>query len=147
MTNTSEIVLNHIFGQRGRVLFDVKTGAVNPCPEAKLQRAKGNLHSVAGHTFALYVEEGTLYIQCGNRRWNIAAPDLSISYGHDFQKKTTTFAIEGTEIRYPAWWVDDPHFDPNIPERDEDEDYLGYIFSVRQQPKLQQTLITSWSHD
>lgn len=147
MTNPNEIVLNRIFGQCGRVHFDVKTGAAHPCPETDLRKAKGNLNSVVGHTFALYVENGVLYVQCDNRRWDMATPDLHISYGHDFQNGTTIFAIDGTKVSYPAWWVGDPRFDPNIPERDEDEDYLGYILSVRQQPQLQQSLITSWGHN
>jgi hypothetical protein len=67
-----------------------------------------------------------------------------IQYAHDFQKKTTTFSVENVTIQYPAWWANDPTFDPNEPERDEDEDLFAYVASLAHNEPLQRSLINTW---
>ncbi|MES2742073.1 MAG: hypothetical protein V4754_14130 [Pseudomonadota bacterium] len=143
MKNNKEIMLSRVDGP-GFVLFDRAFGDVLACGDTDCRKTRGNMHSVGGHTFALYADEGQLYFQWGGRRWNMRDPDVKIRYRHDVDAKSSVFSVNDTSLAYPAWWRDDPAFNPNIPECDEDEDYLAYIFSVKNNLELQKTLRRTW---
>lgn len=138
-----EVVLSKIFDRSERALLDIVTGELKAADQAA--KPVGNCRVEAGHTYALYADGGVLYVQRDAQRWPIASPEVNMRYGHDLDKETTTFDLVGHSIAYPAWWKDDPTFEPAIPERDEEEDYLAYLVSVWQQPDLQETLLKAWS--
>ncbi|MFZ6760145.1 hypothetical protein ACO0K9_23340 [Undibacterium sp. Ji50W] len=143
----SEIILERVFGLQGRILFDTHTGCVKPTENSNWHNVCGNSSVLESAIAALYVEEGSLYFQLNANRWNIASPTLSMKYWHVFDKKSTIFSIEEIQIEFPSWWRDDPCFEQNIPEHDEAEDYLGYIFAVWQNKQLQLALINRWSSE
>ncbi len=143
MKNDKEIMLSRVDG-RGFVLYDVESGRGRACGDADARKTQGNMHSVGGHTFALYADGGQLYFQWNRRRWNLRDPDLKIKYRHDFEAKSSVFSANDASLAYPAWWRDDPAFNPNIPEYDEDEDYLAYVFSVKNNLELQKALKRTW---
>jgi hypothetical protein len=142
----NELVLARHSGPLGYVHFNVETGEAREFLGTTHVKESGNLYTLQGNTFALYAQEGVLYFQWNKRRWDIVSLCPIISYRHDFQRRTTTFSIEDMKIEYPAWWKDDPAFDPCIPERDEEEDYLGYICAVSQSKTLQQALAQGWGN-
>jgi hypothetical protein len=137
-------VLNQIFGKQRQVNFNVDTGSFSVFNGKEIQKSNGNFYEFGEHTFALYVDFGILYFQWNDHRWDMTSSNLVIEYQHDFKMQTTMFAVNGLKIEYPAWWKNDPHFDPNLPELDEDEDYFGYIFSVKQNQRLQHNLTVAW---
>jgi hypothetical protein len=144
MAKKNEIFLFDADSPSLSVLFDTATGLAKP-ESAPHRKAQGNLKRMAGGICALYAEQGALYLQIDKKRWNLSDPSVAVSYGHDLASKTTVFAVGGTKLEYPAWWRDAPDFEPTLPERDADEDYLGYIYAVARQPELKAALLKSWA--
>ncbi|OXJ17637.1 hypothetical protein CFB39_13475 [Burkholderia sp. AU6039] len=107
--------------------------------------ARGNYIAVEGQEVAVFAADRQLYLQWNKRRWNFADLGRNVKYEHDFQRGVTTFSIDGDTIHYPAWWVGDETFDPNLPELDEDEDHFAYIASLTKNKELQRSLIDVWS--
>ncbi|WP_371766657.1 hypothetical protein [Massilia sp.] len=105
---------------------------------------QGNYCVVAGQELSVFAADKNLYFQWNNSRWNFKDLASKVRYTHDFQDKTTSFSIGDMAVRYPAWWADDPTFDPNEPERDEGEDFFAYIASLAHNDLVQQNLINSW---
>jgi len=138
-----QVIIGDMFGVGRRVQLDCLTGAVTPVSVDS--KASGNFHIEAGHVYALYAQGGVLYVQCDALRWPVGAPELTMGYGHDLEQQTTSFVLAGHRIVYPAWWANDPAFEPLIPERDEGEDYCAYLVSVWRQPGLQRSLCDAWS--
>jgi hypothetical protein len=136
------ITLARAFGPPGKVSFNPITGMNSALPASEARPVTGNLCSVGRSTFALFLLDNVLYFQWDQRRWSMDV--VTIRYEHDFQQATTTFAVEGETVQYPAWWRDEPHYDPNVPERDADEDYLGYIALVSRDKDLREALKRSW---
>ena len=141
----NHVVLSNMFGASGVCLLTTNTGEISPCKEIG-RRSQGNFHTIGDSIFALYVENGSLFFQWDKRRWELSGLSIQMSYGHNIQNKSSVFIIEEQSIEYPAWWASDPTFDPNIPERDEEEDYLAYVFAVWNQPELQHALTVAWSN-
>jgi hypothetical protein len=106
---------------------------------------QGNYVSAEGHELSAFAADGNLFFQWNKKRWSFNDLPGKIAYRHDLQNKMTTFSVESESIQYPAWWRDDPGFSPFLPERDEDEDFFGYIFSLAHDQELQKILIKSWS--
>jgi hypothetical protein len=140
-----QILLNRIYGGADAVLLDTASGRATPAGAARASGEAGNMSTVAGHVFALYAEGPTLWFQWDDRRWPLAANDTRLAYRHDLARAVTIFSVNDRAVEYPAWWRGDPHFDPLVPERDEDEDYLGYVMAVKRDPALQKTLLDAWS--
>lgn len=126
------------------MLLDTATGAARSSGDAG-GTPRGTMRILDGRLVALYAQGGRLYLQIGIERWDLGDPATRIRYGHDLNLKTTRFECNGFVLEYPAWWRDDPAYDPFEPELDEDEDYLGYVHAVFQQPALQANLIRAWS--
>lgn len=112
------------------------------------EKPVGNLHFVGKHCVAIYCEKNDLFIQIDTNKWSLSSGNLNIKYFHKKTSRTTFFSIEEGEkiilIEYESWWKDIPGFMPMEPEMDEDEDFLGYVFSVWRNKKLQQSLVLSW---
>lgn len=104
----------------------------------------GSYLNVGGHEFAIFAADQNLFFQWEKMRWNFKELKHSIRYAHDFQRKVTIFSVDGKRLEYPAWWVGDITFDPNIPERDEDEDILAYVANLAKNEELQTVLIKKW---
>ncbi len=125
------------------VVLDIERGTVSPKQDATTDIC-GNYTDFEGQEFGVFALNGALYFQWNNRRWNFQGLGPKVKYEHNFQRKTTSFSIDGESIEYPAWWVGDPTFDPNLPERDEDEDFLAYISNLARNDGLQKILIQTW---
>lgn len=143
--SAKKLFLSRVHGPRQVVLFDVATGQTAPADptDAVIQ---GNFSIVEGHTCAVYVDDHVLFFQMGAERWPLAEPATKVRYRHDFNAHTTVFTIDGKSIEYPAWWIGDPLFEPPVPERDEEEDYLAYVCEVHRNRSLQASLVEAWSH-
>jgi hypothetical protein len=137
------VLVDRLYGPWETVLLDVESGSCQTSQGNGNKPTSGNVCLIAGQIFAVYVDESTLYFQWNDRRWNLTSPNINMRYRHDFERKVTVFSVDEKTIEYPAWWRDDPTFDPHIPERDEEEDYLGYVFSFSQNPGLQKSLLKS----
>jgi hypothetical protein len=141
---TRRIVLTRVHGPAPPVLFDCATGrleAAAPPPG----RARGKLHQVDGHAFALYALDAHLYFQWGAQRWEPGDMACRPRYQHELARQRTAFALDGKALSYAAWWAGDPLFNKFIPERDQEEDYLGYVFALWTDRDLQRALIAAWS--
>jgi hypothetical protein len=125
------------------VVFDMAQRVFIAQPGA-MQFVQGNYFAVGDQELSGYASDRNLYLQWNDRRWNFKDLASKIRYAHDFQKKMTTFSVENVSIQYPAWWANDPTFDPNEPERDEDEDLFAYVASLAHNEPLQQSLINTW---
>ncbi|OUS14089.1 hypothetical protein A9Q89_01075 [Gammaproteobacteria bacterium 53_120_T64] len=141
----NKVLVGRLYGPREILQLDVDSGAISSCAEFVETKVTGNIYILDGHTFALYVEGSTLYFQWDDQRWDFSGLSLKVAYHHDFSRKITVFSVDNKLIEYPAWWNGDPLFDPNIPEYDEEEDYFGYIFSLKNNPSLQISLQKTWS--
>lgn len=108
------------------------------------QFVQGNYVSVDGQELSVFAADKNLFFQWNDRRWNFKDLASTVRYYHDFPTKTTTFSIDNVTIQYPAWWANDPTFDPNEPERDEDEDFFAYVAGLAHNDSLQRNLINSW---
>jgi hypothetical protein len=139
---SANIVVEPLRGP-GLLLLDVATGQLRPAPAQA--RKQGNLAQAEGHTFALYADAGVLYFQWDDHRWPILSPDVRVRYAHDLARKTTTFAVNDRVLEYPAWWRDDPQFEPLHPEADEDFDPLGYYAALKREPERLERLLRRWS--
>ncbi|KAF0813411.1 hypothetical protein IGB42_02340 [Andreprevotia sp. IGB-42] len=137
------IVLRTVIHPQKTVVLDTEQGkfAIHAVED---QVAKGNYAVVNGDEFSVFSMDKQLYFQWNTKRWNFRGLGDKVEYRHDFQNGITIFSIEDTMIEYPAWWVGDPIFDPNLPERDEEEDFLGYVAYLAGDGNLQQRLIQSW---
>jgi hypothetical protein len=144
MNDVKEVLVADLDGGASVAVLDVESGIAHAGAVGG-ETPNGNMRVVLGNTVALYAEGEHLFLQIGGRRWDLADPATVISYGHDLNRKTTTLQVGDLRLEYPAWWRDDPAYDPFIPELDEDEDYLAYVYSVAQQPALQENLIKVWS--
>jgi hypothetical protein len=126
--------------------FDVATGTFSEVRNAEGERSFGTAGIVDEQVIALYAKEGVLFIQVGLRRWRL--DEVSVSYAHIKHDKKTIFNLTcgdaSLELIYPAWWSVIPNFEPVEPEMDADEDYLGYLYEVFSNKRLQQNLINSW---
>lgn len=142
----TRIRLTRIFGPRENYFFETQSGRLERDEtQDGAVHLQGNCFVRMGHTFALYANNDSLYFQIDEKYWNLTSPDVHVVYGHDFSKAVTVFSIDDFRLEYHAWWKDDPHFQKNLPERDADEDYLGYIYSVWQDRPLQASLIKAWN--
>jgi hypothetical protein len=139
-----QILLKRARGPRETVQFDIDSGRIAPSGLSPDTRGHGTTASVEGQSFALYAEGGVLWFQWNERRWPLVSGPLRLGYAHDMAAAVTTFTANERAIAYPAWWRDDPAFDPLIPERDEQEDYLAYIVAVQADPQLQASLLKAW---
>ena len=140
-----QILLKRARGPRETLLFDVATGRSAPAGVPPDARAHGTQANVADQSFALYADEGALWLQWNERRWPLASQDLRLGYAHDLAAAVTTFTAGDRSIAYPAWWRGDPAFDPLIPEQDEQEDYLAYVVAVWGDEALQARLLEAWA--
>ena len=109
------------------------------------QAIQGSCAVINEEKFGVFAMDNQLYFQWGHKRWNFQDLDSKIKYQHDYQRGVTRFSIESAVVEYQAWWVGDPIFDPNLPERDEEEDFLGYVSYLARDGNLRKNLIKSWS--
>jgi len=105
---------------------------------------QGNYFAVGDQELSVFASDRNLFLQWNDKRWNFKDLASKTRYAHDFQKKMTTFSVENVTIQYPAWWANDPTFDPNEPERDEEEDLFAYVASLVHNEQMQQRLINTW---
>ncbi len=138
-----QILLQRAQGPREALLLDIDSGRSTPAGVSPDTPAHGTLATVEGQTFALYVDQATLWLQWNERRWPLA--DAVLTYGHDLDAETTTFTAGDRTITYPAWWRGDPTYEPLIPEEDEVQDWLAYAVAVKSDPKLQAGMLNSWA--
>lgn len=108
----------------------------------------GNMDNVNGQVISIYVEGGQLFLQVDKDRWVLDENHVKLSYQHDPASRMTHFLIDDhvkpIDIIYPAWWKDLGHFNASVPEMDEDEDYLAYVFTVWSNNELRQELLAAW---
>ncbi|MEN7433113.1 hypothetical protein VA599_20440 [Chromobacterium sp. TRC.1.1.SA] len=125
------------------VILDAESGrfSMQPAVDSIVQ---GNYAVVCGDEFGVFATGKNLYFQWNDKCWNFQDIGLMVKYQHDLQRGVTRFSIGDAVIEYPAWWVGDIDFDPNVPERDEDEDFLGYVAHLACDEDLQLVLINSW---
>jgi len=121
------------------LLLDTATGRATPASPSPGTRGHGTFATIAGQLFALYADEGAVWLQWGERRWPLAT--TALRYEHDLDTETTTFSVDGHAFTYPAWWRGDPTFELLVPERDEHEDWLGYVMVVQAEPRLQANML------
>jgi len=138
----STIVVEPLHGD-GMLLLDTASGRTAPAPADA--RKRGSVTQLEGHTFALYADGGVLYFQWDERRWPFAADAVHVRYGHDLQRKTSTFSVNERHIEYPAWWADDPHHEPLVPELDPDYDDLAWFAALKRDPERLAKLLQRWS--
>lgn len=119
-------------------------GKLTPAAGAASVVAQGNFEHVGEYTFCLYVERGRLYFQADQQRWDFQSPACKLMYRHDIDRQVTQFSVAGKTFEYPAWWRNDPRFEPCLPELDEENDYLGYIFALKDNERLQNRMIEVW---
>lgn len=137
------LFVKRVQGAPETVRLDLDTGRSVPADVAPEPRTHGTLAVIQGATFALYVDQATMWLQWNERRWPLATTPLS--YGHDLDAETTTFTVDDRAITYPAWWRGDPTYEPLIPEEDEVQDWLAYVLAVKSDEKLQASLLESWA--
>jgi hypothetical protein len=132
----SRILVSLRVGTRPSAWLDIATGRLTLATGDAGAR-RGSASTIGDATFALYADAGTLWFQWNDRRWDLADPGLQLTYGHHLAQRTTTFTASDQSITYPAWWIDDPAFEPMIPEQDRQEDYLAYVVFLKDNPDLQ----------
>lgn len=141
MKNT--VLLKKVNSPSELFALDTGSGTFSPAP-GEARQVHGNFMPIAGQEFGVFASDGDLYFQWNSRRWSLRGLGARVKYQHDFQRKTTIFSIDGERIEYVAWWVGDVSFDPSLPERDEDEDFLAYVAHLARDAGLQQSLIKAW---
>lgn len=112
-----------------RLVLDKASGTLTPVDGSESLSVRGFAFPVEGRTFVQYAEDGHMYLQVAHQRWEVGHAN-DVRYFHDFDKKTTTFTIGDFSVEYEAWWAHDPTFDKFAPERDQDEDPLGYVYHL-----------------
>jgi hypothetical protein len=137
------ICLKKIVSPNETVLLDTESGTFNVRPGSS-EQVQGNYIALYGHEVSIFATDKNLFLQWGTERWNFKDVRPILKYEHDFNNKTTFFSVGDKAIRYLAWWADDPTFDPNLPERDEDEDFFGYVARLADDEQFRQVLIQSW---
>ena len=137
------IFVKRVQGPPETVRLDIDSGRIAPADPAPEPRTHGTLAIIQGHTFALYVDQATMWLQWNERRWPLTT--MRLTYGHDLDAETTTFTADDRSITYPAWWRGDPAYEPLIPEEDEVQDWLAYAVAVQSDAKLQASLLKSWA--
>jgi hypothetical protein len=139
---TRHIFVKRVQGQPEPGTLDIDSGRFTPIDPSAAPRTHGTLALIEGQTFAIYVDQGTLWLQWNERRWPMA--DVALTYGHDLDAQTTTFSAADRSITYPAWWRGDPTYEPLVPEEDEVHDWLAYAAAVKSDAKLQAGMLKSW---
>lgn len=129
----TEIVVRTL-PNRPRLVLEKPTGRLTPATGSEALPVRGFAFPVEGKTFVQYAEDGRMYLQLEAQRWEIG-PASNVSYGHNFEKKTTTFTINEFGVEYEAWWAHDPTFNKFAPERDQDEDPLAYVYHLYKDDK------------
>ena len=135
--------VSRVQGQPVTYRLDIDSGRCAPADGSPDVTTHGTMAIIQGQTFALYVDQGTLWLQWNERRWPMA--DVALMYGHDLEAETTTFTADGRSITYPAWWRGDPTYEPLIPEEDEVHDWLAYAAVVKSDRKMQASMLQSWA--
>lgn len=141
------MILSKPFDKGDLVDFDATIGAVSLSVNVS-GKPKGNFHLLDQKCLAIYCEGNALILQIGSDKWEFYSGDIELRYFHNVAKRTTCFEVKSQEksvsIEYKAWWAEIPGFEPVEPEMDEDEDFLGYVFSVWKNKQLQERLISNW---
>jgi hypothetical protein len=116
------------------------------------ERLTGRCFRLADALVALYVDGGRVWLQIGPLRFALDDPKVRVDYAHDRAAGRTRFEVRGPSgtwsHTYPAWWaeqglaVDEVRFQP---ERDEDEDRLGFVHAVFRDPEAQRRLVGQWT--
>jgi hypothetical protein len=141
------MILTMPFAKNRKMEFFPDQGVAQELHGDSSVSASGNMHVVENHCVAVYAEGGILYLQIDKVRWPLDEK-LQLKYGHDVLTQTTRFlvsdGIKSTDIIYPSWWRGLGHNMLAVPEMDEDQDYLAYVFSVWRNESLRQQLLTAW---
>lgn len=138
---TRQILVKNGRGPRAALLFDIDSGRIAPSGLPPETPGHGTVAVIEGQAFGVYADGGTLWLQWNDERWPIASDQVRLNYVHDLDAATTTFSVNDRAFTYPAWWRDDPAFDPLLPEEDEHRDYLAYVVAVKGDPSLQKALL------
>ncbi|MDR6496287.1 hypothetical protein J2797_006214 [Paraburkholderia terricola] len=136
------IIVNHL-PNRPQVVLDKATGALTPV-HGEVLPIRGACSPAAGKQFCLYEEDGCLFLQLGEQRWEIES-GTTVNYYHDFDRKVSTFSIGEFQIEYEAWWAHDPGFNKFAPEEDEDFDFLAYVYQLWMNDSRREALIKRWA--
>jgi len=140
---TKALALRNVGNPSEIVLLDTAHGTFSHQANSTLD-VQGNYMLKGVNEFAVFADHGDLYFQWNDRRWALHGIGARISYSHDFHRKVTKFSVDDESIEYQSWWAGDNTFNINIPERDEDEDYLAYVANLAQNEAMQQNLLRSW---
>lgn len=127
------MILTKPFDKNKLVEFNIDTGDVLDVFSADSIH-EGVFEKIDNDNFAFYKLNNKLVLQINQCKWNILDANISIKYFHDFHENITFFSIDDKtskySTRYKSWWSDIPDFIPLDPELDEEEDFLGYIYSI-----------------
>lgn len=126
--NESQIIVRTL-PNRPRLVLDKPTGSLTQVTGSESLPIRGFAFPVEGKMFVQYAEDGRMYLQLGAQRWEVRSSS-NMSYGHNFDNKTTMFTIDGFSVEYEAWWAHDPTFNKFAPERDQDEDPLANVYHL-----------------
>lgn len=130
--------------------FDDINGAVVGVAESTI--SVGICRFVGTTSLAFYAANDALVLQLGSLKFPMDSSATKLDYRHDWGSGMTTFTVSGSagiqKLTYQAWWselglaADDVQFEP---ERDEEEDYLAFIFAAWKDSDLSQRLLGGWS--
>ncbi|WP_203141004.1 hypothetical protein [Marinobacter mangrovi] len=142
------MILSKPFDRGDLVNFDPSTGATNSTVDVP-SKPKGNFHQLGQRCIAIYCEDNALILQVDRDKWDLSSMGVNLNYFHNLDSRTTCFEVKSSEksvsLEYKSWWAEIPGFEPVEPEMDEDEDFLGYVFEIWKNRKLQESLIRSWT--
>ncbi|PXF30703.1 hypothetical protein WH50_14000 [Pokkaliibacter plantistimulans] len=142
------MILSKPFDKGDLVDFDASIGVVNSNVDVSV-KPKGNFHLLDQRCLAIYCEDNVLILQMDRDKWELSSADVELRYFHNLANRTTCFEVKSPKksvsIEYKTWWAEIPGFEPVEPEMDEDEDFLGYVFSVWKNKQLQGSLISNWA--
>lgn len=141
------MILIKPFDNGDRVEFDISDGTAALTPDVT-EKPQGNYALINSNNVAIYREKDKLVLQVNRQRWELSSRDVTLKYFHNLANKTTRFEIYSADksavIEYKSWWSDIPDFELVEPEMDENEDFLGYVYAVWKNRKLQDSLIRQW---
>lgn len=112
----------------------------------------GFLHLGNGGPAAIYANPKTILLSINNQIWDLFDADTDIVYFHSYKSKTTLFRVSKEvakfEFRYPSWWAERPDFTPSeqelVTEEDYNEDFFGYVASIKDNAKMAKNLHELW---
>jgi hypothetical protein len=139
-------ILNSHRAAPKQAIYDDQTGEVVGVVKG---RPTGSIVRHAEPLIAVYEELGDIVVQIETERFPLSSSRLV--YRHDLERGLTLFHVsfEGAErtLWYPAWWAElglDPEEIRFQPERDEEEDILGWLYILRNVDERRAEMVAVW---